>query len=328
MNMLECVDTERCAVGERVSLWQNWLPRYLARMSLDLLGQERTEFTPLGHGRFHGRIEHGELGMLSICRIKAGPHAFSRGFNPSWPTGRRSWLLVLQISGISRYQHDGEDHVVAPNQMHLLDSAEPFATSSPKGCEQIIVMLPDGVSPPILERVAFSKNSISTPSSMLGRIVRNAFDCYEQIDQDSARHISLSILHLLAGMCRRSAPDRALSDTPGRAKSARLAAYLEDHLADENLSPQMTSEAIGCSVRTLHRMFQLEWGVTFGTYLWQRRLERCIADLRDPRQATRSITDIAYSWGFNSSAHFSRLFKATVGQSPKAYREFCQGHPG
>jgi len=324
MNTLETVDTDRCAVAKQAIVWQTWISRYLARMSLDLEAQERTEFTPLGHGRFHGRIDHGELGVLYICRMTAGPHSFSRGVNPSWSMRRRSWLLILQVSGVSRYEHDGEERVVMPDQMHLLDSAEPFAVSSPKGCEQIIIMLPDGVSPPTLERMSFSQNSMFGPPSMLGRIVRNACDCYDQIDPDSARHISLSILHLLSNMCRGSAPSNSPADIPGRAKYARVASFLEAHLADERLSPQMISDALGCSVRTLHRMFQLQWGVTFGTYLWQRRLERCIADLRDPGQAMRSITDIAYSWGFNSSAHFSRLFKATVGQSPRAYREISQ----
>ena len=290
-------------------------------MSPDLQRQERTEFTPLSNGRLNGRIDHGELGMLYICRMRVGPHSFNRGLNPAWSARRRAWLLVLQVSGVSHYKHEGQERVVMPDQMHLIDSAEPFAVCSPKGCEQIIIMLPDGVSPPTLERSSFSRNSVSGAPSMLSRTIRNAFDCYDQIDPESARHISLSILHLLSSMCRASALNASPSNLRGRDRYARVAAYLEDHLADETLSPQTAADALGCSVRTLHRLFQLQRGQTFGAYLWQRRLEHCIAELRDPDQATRSITDIAYTWGFNSSAHFSRLFKAIVGQSPKAYRE-------
>ena len=51
-----------------------------------------------------------------------------------------------------------------------------------------------------------------------------------------------------------------------------------------------------------------------------RRVERCADDLRDPGQAHRPITDICFSWGFNSTSHFSRLFKERFGVTPRGYR--------
>ena len=52
----------------------------------------------------------------------------------------------------------------------------------------------------------------------------------------------------------------------------------------------------------------------------RRRLEACLRDLRHPAHAQRSVTDIALSWGFSNSAHFSRAFRAHVGCSPSEYR--------
>src|ERR1700761_4411773 len=46
---------------------------------------------------------------------------------------------------------------------------------------------------------------------------------------------------------------------------------------------------------------------------------RCQAEL-DGADTETSITEIAYRWGFNDSAHFSRLFKASFGMSPTQYR--------
>jgi len=43
-------------------------------------------------------------------------------------------------------------------------------------------------------------------------------------------------------------------------------------------------------------------------------------DLASAAQRKRSITEIAFSWGFNSSPHFSRLFKERYGISPRRYR--------
>ena len=45
------------------------------------------------------------------------------------------------------------------------------------------------------------------------------------------------------------------------------------------------------------------------------------ADLKNPAQAQRTITDIAFSWGFNNGAHFSRVFREHTGLSPSDFRE-------
>lgn len=56
------------------------------------------------------------------------------------------------------------------------------------------------------------------------------------------------------------------------------------------------------------------------SYLWKRRVVQCAAALKNPQEMHRSITDIALSWGFSSSSHFSRVFRSTLGVSPRSYR--------
>lgn len=41
---------------------------------------------------------------------------------------------------------------------------------------------------------------------------------------------------------------------------------------------------------------------------------------REPCHAGRSITEIAFSYGFSNASHFSRAFKLQFGMRPKAYR--------
>jgi AraC-like DNA-binding protein len=42
--------------------------------------------------------------------------------------------------------------------------------------------------------------------------------------------------------------------------------------------------------------------------------------LADPAERDRSVSEIAYHWGFNDAAHFSRTFKARFGMSPRDAR--------
>lgn len=62
----------------------------------------------------------------------------------------------------------------------------------------------------------------------------------------------------------------------------------------------------GCGKGNLHKLFRDE-AETLGEYIWQARL-------------ARSITEIAFSWGFNISPHFSRVFKERYGLSPRGFR--------
>ena len=101
---------------------------------------------------------------------------------------------------------------------------------------------------------------------------------------------------------------------------ARLKGYIESRLADPELSVDSIAHACGMSVRSVHRAFAADPAGSLSKYIWMRRLSYCAAILRDPKQAHRSITDICYSWGFNSTSHFSRLFKDRFGVPPRRYR--------
>jgi AraC-like DNA-binding protein len=101
---------------------------------------------------------------------------------------------------------------------------------------------------------------------------------------------------------------------------ARIKSYVERHVADPELSVDMIAHALGISGRSVHRAFESDPANSVSNYIWTRRLSHCAACLRDPGQAERSITDICFSFGFNSTSHFSRLFKEQFGLPPSEYR--------
>jgi AraC-like DNA-binding protein len=102
---------------------------------------------------------------------------------------------------------------------------------------------------------------------------------------------------------------------------ARLQSFIGSRLYDPDLSVDCIARACNMSVRSVHRAFAFDDPGSVSKYIRMRRVCHCAADLRDPRQANRSITDICFSWGFNSTSHFSRLFKEQLGVTPRDYRE-------
>ena len=93
----------------------------------------------------------------------------------------------------------------------------------------------------------------------------------------------------------------------------------DQRLADPLLSVATLAAELQLSAGHVHRLFQSE-PAPLAHYIWNRRLDACQRDLRDPACAGHSIAAIAYSRGFNDAAHFSRSFRRRFGVSPREYR--------
>ena len=99
-----------------------------------------------------------------------------------------------------------------------------------------------------------------------------------------------------------------------------VVAYVAEH-SGERLS--LSDMADMCSVSTayLSRKFKAEVGVGFADYVATTRLERAEVMLRE--RPEMSVTEIAFSCGFNDSNYFSDKFKKHFGVSPLKFRKQC-----
>jgi AraC family transcriptional regulator, positive regulator of tynA and feaB len=104
---------------------------------------------------------------------------------------------------------------------------------------------------------------------------------------------------------------------------SRIVRHIESRLAEADLGPHSIASAMGISVRHVHRIFSRR-GSSVADWIRLQRLSHCRSDLLDSRQRQRSITEIAFSWGFNDSAHFSRSFKEQFGECPRDFRAHSQ----
>ncbi len=116
---------------------------------------------------------------------------------------------------------------------------------------------------------------------------------------------------------------------PGRdkAKAALLAEvkrHIDRHLADPDLSPASVADAVGLSVRQLHRLFE-PTGTSFARYVLRQRLIRCRESIAGATGTGRSVVDIAFGWGFCSMATFYRAFASEFGARPGALRASTDG---
>lgn len=99
----------------------------------------------------------------------------------------------------------------------------------------------------------------------------------------------------------------------------RIEAYIDEHLADPDLTLASIARAHRVSLRYLHWLFSSSHR-TVARYILEERLARCRRDLLNPLMADRKIADVALSWGFNDPTHFSRRFKEHFGVLPSELR--------
>jgi AraC-like DNA-binding protein len=57
-----------------------------------------------------------------------------------------------------------------------------------------------------------------------------------------------------------------------------------------------------------------------------RRLKACYRELSQAR-LTETVTEVAFRWGFNDAAHFSRSFKEAFGTTPRSILNSARSQP-
>jgi AraC-like DNA-binding protein len=201
----------------------------------------------------------------------------------------------------------------------VYDDTQPYVSSNPNQVQLLILTVP-------MQRI--QSRLIDLPRTLGNRFsadrgiakvafasVLNIFDQVENIPQSYAPDLMDIIAHqLMLCMIEVQATTQIPSSTS--LLRERIRAYILQNLRNPGLDVGRIATELGCSRRYLYRAFVGE-PTTIADYIWEMRLSRSREDLRRGQQ---TITDVAYSWGFSSSAHFSTSFKEHFGITPREYR--------
>ncbi|MFX1705001.1 AraC family transcriptional regulator [Chitinophaga sp. CC14] len=106
--------------------------------------------------------------------------------------------------------------------------------------------------------------------------------------------------------------------TPLEYNQAKKAISYIDTKYKEHISAHGLAEEFRMDIKTLRIVVQAITGESIHNYLLKVRLDKATQDLLDFKL---SIASIATRNGFSHSHHFSRLFKARYGVTPRKYRE-------
>ncbi|WP_460062704.1 helix-turn-helix domain-containing protein [Streptomyces sp. YKOK-I1] len=154
-------------------------------------------------------------------------------------------------------------------------------------------------------------------SPLLSDLARAAAEARPQVGEMLAWNAVNLLSTLAVEQLGARTPDPASPRSP---VLTRVLEYVELHLTEPELSPEVIARAHHVSVRHLHKLFKDE-GTSVGRWILRRRLDECRRDLMRHGRGSRTIAAVAARWGFLSAPHFSRVFRAAYGMSPSEWRD-------
>jgi len=307
------ISTDGVKVSERREIWRIG--------TASVCGPHEIEF--LGDRPFSADFEHADVSNLVFSRlICRTPHRAIRTAHLARHDDRHLVKAVLVTRGGCTVEQYGRAIYLRSGEWSIYDTTQPYRMTVPGRAEMFLLLIPRDRfvtrNFDLRHLVARRMSGCSGLGKLIWNLISNTFDQIPDIADRSSHEVADIVVQMMRLALLDLAGDRA----PGDSKAAlrdRIKLYIASHLADPELSLTKLAAATGCTKRYLHMAFHGE-GDSISDFILKQRLERCRIDLLDPACARRSITDIAYSWGFNSSNHFSRCFKQFFGASPRHLR--------
>jgi AraC-like DNA-binding protein len=276
---------------------------------------------------FHGSIERRSVAGLELTRFSSTPVSFAKFPAEAANSAGRNCIVITQLQGVRGYSQEGTTAILKPGDSTLIDSGRPWSSNCAGECSRLYLRVPRRLMEnrlrltnlPLLPR-------ISGASGLGVTLFRLATSLYQEAPVLTLEEGASAIEAYLELLCACVGHRERRGEETGHCGElfSRAELFIETHLSEPVLSPTKIADALGISVRHLHRIF-LQKESRVAEYIRERRLERCQADLCDPRFADRNITEIAFFWGFSDSAHFSRRFKQRFGISPRLFRSRSWG---
>ena len=232
-------------------------------------------------------------------------------------------FVCLQRSEKILIEQGGREALLQSRDFCLLDPQVPYTARFENNSQILVLKVPRSA----LEARIGEVHSLTARTLGPGSGIEKLTSAYIDIIparagaiQDGAELVRDQVLDLVAlsvatSQCKASA---ALSSRHALAH-LKLRAAIDARLQDAALTPSVAAAGAGISVRYANTLLAAH-GTSLARLILMLRLERCRKALGDPAQRHRTLTEIAFGWGFSSQSHFTRVFSKAYGMSPREYR--------
>lgn len=288
----------------------------------------RFQLSSYGTRTYDGEIQKSYVSdRLRLADIRFTPHHTRPKAGKASSKAGHSFLVSQQVEGHSVVKQDGRRAEIGPNQIFFIDTSQPFEIETDEIRTRSIYLDSHFWREIFPERSMFTATALDCHSGM-GRTCASMIDDVFALpwsrDDQMMHRLAGCLANLLAVSMVNAHPDQPALLAARSSTLNRILDVIHQNLADPDLDCPRIAAEVGLSVRQVHSVFG-GTGTTVMRYIWQKRLEKIAAELENHALAHKPVSAIAFEWGFNESAHFSRQFKAQFGVPPAKYRATSQG---
>ncbi|MBN9099694.1 MAG: helix-turn-helix domain-containing protein [Pseudonocardia sp.] len=302
--------TDEVDARDRLAYWNDAVSDAYVHLSCDAPGDDVV-----------GDIRVDSLATLELSRVTATAQRVCR--TPSLiARAAEDWFLVsIQTSGVGRIRQDDRTAELHPGDFALYDSTRPYQLDFDGAFQQYVLMLPGPTLRSQLrdaaELTARSVRGSRGAGHLMIEMIRTLAADISVLEPAAAAAVAQSVEHIVvAGL---SSLGGAVPEPSAEARREQVRAVARAHLRDPGLTVAVIAAQLHTSVSTLHRAFAGE-PCSIAEWIWAQRLDAVRADLCDPTLRHRTISDLAFSWGFVDASHFSRAFRARFGRTAREVR--------
>ena len=222
--------------------------------------------------------------------------------------------LVSVLDGVLTGNMGTSSLIADRSTLFFVPAGQPHTNQFHKNVKTFDIVLSDSYSEKFQDFLGTDKGFSIWERGLPTMIVSRMFR--EFMVPDHATSLILTGLTMeLLGETSRSQRPKESEAPPWLAKSVEF--------IHNNLSTQFSIEEIGTNIGIhpahLSRVFRKHLGCTVGDYLRQLRIERASYLMLN---TNLSLVELAFDSGFADQSHFSRSFKASIGMSPREYRQY------
>ena len=276
---------------------------------------------------FNAKLETESLADVQLLRVTISRNKIAHNKQHISRSLDDDLLFCRALTGQYTVEQDGREVTIQPGGFMMLEKRLPYAVKFPSQQSKVLIAkVPRRELENRIGQVAdFVGRSYGGPegvngltSSFLETVAQYA-DSFEN-NQDMVRNqlldlLAISLLHDADRVPRLSSSKTLLRLRLREAMAARL--------SHPHVTVGEIAAAAGVSVRHANALLA-DRSQSISDMFQAMRLNRCKQTLEDPLQAHRSITEIAYAWGFSDVTHFGRRFKKMYGLLPSEFREKCK----
>jgi AraC-like DNA-binding protein len=285
---------------------------------------DEVKIRPMAGSHFRGNIEMHKLQKVGLFTLETD------SFLAQKPPGQDFYGFSIPLTEPFTISVPGYDQTFGRSNAHMLSPGQSFTFQCKKKCNALIAnFFVDSMTTyreRMLQKKAiageFIRPQVSLMSAAGSGLFRSVVKTWVALGTEGCsgndiakQELEDDLLDSFLLLAENPPATTKLALSP----SDRTLNDIEDYICanlDASITRDDLADLTGVSIRSLSRAFERKYGLGPMTFVRQRRLDACYAQLRGADSIATSVTEVAMCYGFWHAGRFASAYKQAFGESP------------